>query len=159
MRPCGSAKELEARRHRAVRLLEQGNSQAEVALRVGVTPFSVWRWWKAYREGGQAALRAKPPPGRPCKLTNAQRKDLRDRLLEGAPANGFATDLWTCRRVAQLIRRHYGVGYHVESLPRFLRALGFSCQKPQKRAFEQDQEVLARWVARQWPRIKKKPRP
>lgn len=156
MRPRGSAKHLEARRHHAVRLVEQGHSQAEVARRLGVTPISVWRWWQAYREGGRAALRAKPPPGRNSKLPAEQKEDLRRRLLQGARASGFATDLWTCRRIAQLIRRCYGASYHVDSLPRFLRALGFSCQRPQKRALERDEEAVARWVARDWPRIKKK---
>jgi transposase len=118
----------------------------------------VWRWWKAYRKGGEAALRARPPAGRRSKLTDAQKQNLRRRLLEGARANGFATDLWTCPRIAQLIRRLWGVSYHVDSLPRFLRAMGFSCQRPQKRAVERDEEAVASWVAHQWPRIKKKPR-
>lgn len=157
MRPRGSAQQLEARRHQAVRLLEQGHSQAEVARRVGVAPNSVWRWWKAYRQGGKSALRAKPPPGRKSKLSVEQKEDLTRQLLQGARTNGFATDLWTCPRIGQLIRRCYGVNYHVDSLPRFLRALGFSCQRPQKRALERDDEAVARWVARHWPRIKKKP--
>ena len=136
-------------------MLEQGHSQAEVARRVGVAPNSVWRWWKAYREGGKSALRAKPATGRRPKLSAEQKEDLCRRLVQGARASGFPTDLWTCPRIAQLIRRCYRVNYHVDSLPRFLRALGFSCQRPQKRALERDDEAIAGWVARDWPRIKK----
>ena len=137
-------------------MLEQGHSQAEVARRVGAAPNSVWRWWKAYREGGRSALRARPAPGRRPNLSAEQKEDLSRRLVQGARANGFATDLWTCPRIVQLIRRCYGASYHVDSLPRFLRALGFSCQRPQKRAFERDEEAVARWVASDWPRLKKK---
>lgn len=158
MRPHGTAEELEARRRRAIRLLQEGHRQAEVARVVGTTRTSVGRWWKAYRRGGEAALRAKPPPGRPSKLTRAQKRGLVRRLLKGARAGGFATDLWTCPRIAELIRRLTGVVYHVDSLPRFLRALGFTCQKPEKRAWERDDEAVARWVAHEWPRIKKKRR-
>ena len=136
-------------------MLEQKLSQAEVARRVGAAPNSVWRWWKAYREGGKAGLRAKPAPGRKPKLSAEQKKGLSRRLLQGARASGFSTDLWTCPRIAELIRRCYGITYHVDSLPKFLRALGFSCQRPQKRALERDDEALARWVARDWPRIKR----
>ncbi len=100
-------------------------------------------------------MRARPAPGRKPKLSAEQKEDLSRRLLQGARSSGFPTDLWTCARVAQLIRRCYGVNYHVDSLPRFLRALGFSCQRPQKRALERDDEAIAGWVARDWPRIKK----
>jgi transposase len=83
---------------------------------------------------------------------------LADRLLAGAKANGFGTDLWTCPRIGELIRRLFKVRYHVDSLPRVLAALGFSCQRPEKRARERDEEAIERWVARDWPRIKKTPR-
>lgn len=157
MRPCGTAEQLEARRREAIRLLEAGHRQADVARAVGTTRTSVCRWRQAYQRDGPEALRAKPPPGRPAYLTDAQKADLRRRLLKGARASGFRTDLWTCPRIADLIQRRYGVRYHVDSLPRFLRVLGFSCQKPEKRAIERDEAVVARWVARDWPRIKKKP--
>jgi transposase len=158
MRPQGTAAALEARRREAIRLLQEGRRQADVARRLGTTRTSVGRWWKAYRRGGPRALRAKPPPGRPPHLTRRQKRGLVRRLLQRARANGFATDLWTCPRIAQLIARRYGVTYHVDSLPKFLHALGFSCQKPEKRAFERHDAVVARWVARQGPRIKKRPR-
>lgn len=157
MRPRGTADELEARRRHAIRLLEAGHRQADVARALTTTRTSVCRWWNAYQRDGPEALEAKPPPGRPAYLTDAQKADLRRRLLQGARAHGLATDLWTCPRIADLIEARYGVRYHVDSLPTFLRALGFSCQKPEKRATERDEAAVARWVARDWPRIKKKP--
>ncbi len=156
MRPRGSAKELEARRLEAMRLVDEGISQAQVARRLGVTRNTVWRWKERYRNGGKEALRAKPPSGRKCKLSPEQKEDLAGRLTQGARASGFGSDLWTCPRIALVIQRCYGVSYHVDSLPRFLCALGFSCQRPQKRAAERDEEAVARWVERDWRRIKKR---
>ena len=76
-------------------------------------------------------------------------------LLDGARAAGFATDLWTCPRVRRLIKDRFGVRYHVDSLPRVLRSLGFSPQKPERRASERDEERIRHWVRHEWPRIKK----
>lgn len=75
--------------------------------------------------------------------------------MNGARTEGFDSDLWTCPRVRQVILRRYGVDYHVDSLPYLLKSLGFSCQKPQLKAVERDEEAIATWIARDWPRIKK----
>jgi len=126
MRPHGSASELERRRLSAVPLFEQGCSDTQIAHRLGVRAPSVGRWRYRYERGGEAALRAKPTPGRPSKLSARQTRGLRQRLMKGARVNGFATDLWTLRRVQQLIRRCYGVEYHVGHLSKLLHQLGFS---------------------------------
>ena len=155
MRPHGSAEELERRRRRAIALLKTGHRQAEVARRVDAHPTSVKRWWEAYQKSGEGGLAAKPVSGRPSKLTARQRKQLVARLLKGAKANGFSTDLWTCPRIAQTIEQRYGVHYHVDHIVRLMGSLGWSCQKPEKRAIERDEERIAQWVAKDWPRIKK----
>jgi len=159
MRPTGSAAELERRRCRAVALVKQGHGQTEVARLVHASARSVRRWWRAYQRMGAAGLAAKPPPGRPHRLSPRRQRALVQRLLKGARANGFPTDLWTCPRIAELIERRYGVRYHVDHIPRLLARLGFSCQKPERRALERDEAAIRGWVARDWPRIKKSPSP
>lgn len=126
MRPHGSPQELERRRRRAVALLQKNLTVHEVARRVAATPKSVWQWWKQYEQGGDAALAAKPASGRPRKLTERQMRGLRQRLLKGARSQGFETQLWTCRRVQELIHRCYGVHYHVSHVDRLLQQLNFS---------------------------------
>lgn len=84
-----------------------------------------------------------------------KRNGLRNWLLKGARSEGFDTDLWTCPRVKEVIRRRYGVEYHVDALPYVLKSLGFTCQKPQLKAAERDEAAVATWIARDWPRIKK----
>jgi len=126
MRPHGSPEALERRRKRAIELFGQGYAPVEVAERLGVARRSVRRWKAAYRKRGEAGIRAQPAPGRPPKLDVRARRRLEQVLLKGAKAAGFPTDLWTCRRVAQVIRRRFGVTYHVDHIGRLLRSLGWT---------------------------------
>ncbi len=158
MRPPGSAQELERRRHRAVELLHQGQSPVEVAQAVGCDRRSVRRWSAAFRKRGAPGLKARAASGRPPRLDAKAKRTLEKALLRGAVAAGFATDLWTCPRVAQLIEESFGITYHVDHVCRLLHGLGWSPQKPQRRAIERDEEEIRRWVKQAWPRIKKKPR-
>lgn len=158
MRTHGSAEQLEARRRRAVRMVVKAQiPPVKVASRVGASRRSIDRWVQAYRVRGEQALGAKPHPGAACRLTDPQREDLRSRLVEGAQSQGFATDLWTCPRVRQLIAEQYGVEYHVDHIPRLLKSLRFSPQRPRIRSSQRDEEAIAEWIAHDWPRIKKKP--
>ena len=77
-------------------------------------------------------------------------------LLLGAQAAGFATDLWTCPRVTELIEKQFGVRYHVDHVGRLLHALGWSPQRPERRAAERDEAAIQNWIKSDWPRIKKK---
>jgi transposase len=156
MRPTGSPEELERRRERAIRLLQDGYAPVEVAQRVGVARRSVRRWKAAFRRRGKKGIRARKASGRPPKLDGSQRRRLERLLLKGAKAAGFPTDLWTCPRIAQLVGKAFGVSYHRAHVGRLLRSLGWSAQRPERRAVERDEEAIRRWVKVEWPRIKKK---
>ena len=156
MRTHGSARQLEHRRRKAVALLDEGLWPQEVADRLRCSRRSVDRWRKAVREQGPEALAAVPHPGRASFLCEDEKFDLCDRLVSGARSQGFDTDLWTCPRVKVLVERQYGVSYHVDHIVRLLRSLGFTPQKPKRRAIERDEEAIAHWVRKDWPRIKKK---
>lgn len=156
MRPTGSAAELEARRLRAVDLLRDGKSNTEVARLIGVDVSSVKRWKRAAAQGGNAALAAKPNRGRPPRLTPEQKQELVQIVRAGPLAAGFRTNLWTCRRVAQVIRERFGVQYHRDHVGRVLQALGFTQQKPQRRATQRDEAVIEHWRTQEWKRIKKR---
>ena len=158
MRPKGTAAELERRRRRAMALLREGKTQAAVAKAIGTSEASVSRWKKAYEQGGDAALAAKPHPGKPSRLTAAQRQRLAKLLLQGARKHGYSTELWTLARVAELIAMKFGVEYHPGHVWYVLRAMGWSSQKPERRARERDEQAVATWRRRHWPRIKKRPK-
>lgn len=158
MRPQGSARELEARRRRAVGLLRAGWGIREVARQVGSSPSSVVRWKDEVEKGGLRALKAKPHPGRPARMSPAERERLLELLLRGPGAHGFQSDLWTLPRVAAVILRSFGVHYHPAHVWKILRASGWSSQKPARRSRERDEGAIERWRRRRWPHIKKRPR-
>ena len=158
MRTKGSAEQLEARRRIAIRLLNQGMSLRQVAEAVGCAPSSVQRWKDAVALNGEEALKVKAAPGATPKLSARQKQQLVKILQRGPRQAGYATELWTCRRVAEVIEKRFGVSYHVNYLPVILRGLGWSPQKPEQRARERDEEAIATWRSREWPRIKKEAR-
>lgn len=155
MRPQGSPEELERRRRRALDLLKAGASITDVARRLGCSHSSVILWRDAVRRRGPTALKAKPASGRPPKLTRRQRAKLPRLLLRGASAWGFETELWTTRRIAQVIQRAFGVSLHRAHVGRVLTALNWSCQKPERRALERDEAAIARWKRYRWTTVKK----
>ena len=158
MRPKGSAEELERRRRRAMALLDHGMKPVAVARATGTSRASVTRWRQAYATGGQKALESRPHPGGASRLTVAQRKHLIGMLLRGPRKHGYGTELWTLARVAELIAVTFGVEYHPSAVWHILRAMGWSCQKPERRARERDEQAIATWRQQEWPRIKKRPK-
>ena len=157
MRPKGSAEVLEERRRMAARMLQAGKGVREVARLVGASPGSVSRWKKALEQGGMEALKAKPHPGRPPKLSEQQKQELAAILRQGPIAAGFPTDLWTLKRVAVVIERHFGVKYHPSHVWKVLRSMGWSAQKPERRARERDEAAIRYWREKTWPQVQKKP--
>jgi transposase len=138
-------------------LLKQKLSLHEIARRVGCDASSVLRWRDAWRRGGSAALKAKPADGRPCRLTAEQKSKLVGLLLDGAMVHGYRTELWTTQRIATLIGQKFGVNYHRNHVGKLLHQLGWSHQKPERRAIERNELVIEDWKRKVWPAVKKTP--
>jgi transposase len=147
---------LQRRRMRAGRLLLQGIPQAEVARRVAVTRTTVSTWNERLESGGLQALKRRAR-GRPSRLDAQQKGELVGLLKAGALAQGFATELWTLRRVGQLIEKQFGRRYSESQIWRILIGLGFSSQRPSSRALERDEQAIRRWKRVRWPALKKTP--
>jgi putative transposase len=148
-------KALERRRHKAAQLLSRGMPQAEVARRVGVSRQSVSVWARALAEDKQAWRRK--ALGVPAALDVAARKRLCQLLLQGAVANGYATELWTLQRIVEVIKREFGVAYCKTNVWLLLKDLGFSCQRPTGRARQRDEKAIGEWKHNRWPMLKKSP--
>lgn len=131
---------------------------AQVARALGTSRASVTRWRQAYQRGGPGAVAAKPHPGKPRRLTPKQREHLAKLLLQGPRKHGYRTDLWTLARVAEVIAVNFGVEYHPGHVWYVLRSMGWSCQKPARRARERDEQAIEQWRQQEWPRIKKRPK-
>jgi putative transposase len=158
MRPCGDSRTLEQRRMEAIKLLKEGLGPGEIAKRLGVNRRSAHRWLAAYRDRGIDGIAPLPVLGRPCKLSPHDRERLARMLLDGATSFGYSLDLWSSRRVADLIRQRFGVAYHVNHMSRLLHSLGFIPQKPKRRGWEQDKVAIRGWVRDEWAGTGKTPR-
>jgi transposase len=108
-------------------------------------------------EGGIDALRAVPERGRPAQLDEGQLASVRAVILQSPTEHGFGTELWTLKRVGAIIERLHGVRFSTAHVWRILGALGFSPQKPDKRAIERNEDAVRQWKRRTWPTLKKKP--
>jgi transposase len=151
-RPIGTADELERRRKRAVQAVADGQSRRTVAEVLGVHIKTISRWVRAARKPG--GLDAKPQPGPAPGLTDANLRRLERLLVKGAKANGWHNQLWTAARVARLIEQEFRITYHPEHVRKVLkRRLGWTSQKPRRKARERDDKEVARWVGDEFPRI------
>jgi transposase len=148
-------KTLEQLRIRAVGQVEQGAHPDEVAAGLGMTRAAVYSWLAKYREGGLEALKARPVPGRPPKLSGHQLARLYGLVVGNDPRQlRFAFALWTRAMVRELIRREFGVALSEVSVGRLLRKLGLSPQRPLYRAWQQNPQAVARWKAEEYPAIR-----
>src|SRR5215471_3974671 len=139
----------------AADLIEGGASDREVAGRFRVSRMSANRWRRALAAGGRGALVSKGPGGGPGKLSPAQVREL-ETVLEAGPAVwGWADQCWTLARIAEVVRRRFGVEYTLAGLDLLLHRIGWSVQVPARQAAERDEAAIARWRDEQWPFIKR----
>jgi transposase len=148
--------EMEVRRLKAARHFDRGLGAAEVARRLGVTRQSAHEWRKTWEAGGKESLRSAGPAGPKPRLDQSAQQRLVDALIEGPQAAGYATDVWTLPRVRALITKLSDEVYDPAHVSRLLRSLGFSCQRPERRAIERDESKITHWKRVEWPNIKKK---
>ena len=149
----------EARRFQGWHLMQQGWSQRRIAAALGVSEGAVSQWRKRAREGGLQALRQRPRSGAPRRLTTEQLARLPVLLHQGAEAYGFRGQVWTCGRIAAVIRLECGISYHPVHVGRLCRAIGWTPQKPARRARQRDEAAIARWREDTWPALKRGRRP
>jgi transposase len=158
VRPRRDFEALKQRRLRAADMFRRGKTQAEVAHALGVSRESASTWYRLWSSGGRAALAGAGRAGRLPRLSDDQLADVVAALKRGPRANGFATELWTLARVADVIESTSGVRYGQTQTWSILHdRLGWSRQRPARRALERNEEAIANWVAKDWPRITKAP--
>jgi transposase len=139
-------------RMQAGALFAAGRSQAQVAHQLGVARQNVSRWHAQWCQGGLQALRSAGPTGHAPRLSDQQLHRIDQALRQGARAHGFDTDHWTLARITSVIERLTGVAYHPGHVWKLLRhRLHYRLQRPARRAIERDEQVIARWVAEDWP--------
>lgn len=146
---------LQERREQAAVLFAQGMRPAQVAIQLGVSRQATSTWFALWQQGGAEALKLSERYGRPPKLSDEQLSVIETVLLQGARANGYGTEVWTLQRVAEVIAQRTGVVYHPGHVWRLLRYMGWSRQRPSRRAKERDESAIEEWVKTTWPALKK----
>jgi transposase len=134
-------------------MLQKHTPKATIARHLGVSYVTIWRWEQRWRSEGSEGWREHVHPGSERRLSRRDQKALLALLKRGARAYGFPTDLWTLKRVAEVIRKEYGVEYTLSGVWRVLRALGLSAQVPLTIGLERDERYIRHWVRVQWPAI------
>jgi len=146
----------EMRRWRALELKHDGWTQQEIADALGVSKVAVSQWMTAVQKHGVMSLQSRPHPGATLKLMPDQLKMIPEFLSHGAEAYGFRGEVWTCRRIVQVIAREFAVTYHKDHVSRLLKTLRWTPQKPMERATQRDEEKISEWRSETWPELKKK---
>jgi transposase len=157
MRKKGSLESWQLRRNIAVDMHEQGHKSPAIAAALGVSPRSVQQWIALSRREGREALASKKPTGRKARLNEQQKARLRELLVLTPQQQGFeGRHLWTQQLIADLILREFAVRYHHDRICRILKQIGFSHQKPARRAKERDELKIQAWRQETWPALLKK---
>lgn len=150
---------LEKRRLKAVRLFEKGKTQSEAARELNVSCEAARQWQNAWKKHGLKGLKSKGKPGPKPKLTSSKLKKVEQSLLKGPRSFGYATDIWTLKRIKAVIKKVANVSYHESYIWKILtNVMDWSCQKPETRVRERDEKAIQRWKRYTWPNIKKKPK-
>lgn len=147
-----SVHELEKRRLQAGRYFDTGKTAYFVERHFGISSTTAREWRTRWKEG---TLRAQPQGNTPL-LTEKQKKDVAKHILKGPAAAGYETELWTLGRITSLIATTQKVRYRPRSVWHLMHAIGFSCQKPTRRAKERDEKAILNWKQVEWPRLQKK---
>ena len=143
------------RRYRAWALHKRGWKNSTIARALGVTKGAVSQSLRTAQQRGFAALRGRPRPGRPARLTPAQHPALVGYLKQSPLTYGFRGEVWTCTRVKILIHRYFNIRYSKSQVSRILKQINWTPQKPIRRQRSRDEVAIAHWRRYQWPSLKK----
>ena len=142
----------------AADMFARGKRQIDVVTKLEVSAQTASRWHRTFLAEGKKGLAGVGRAGRLCKLSDEQLAQVEAALVNGPRANGFPTEMWTLARVADVIEQVSGVRYsQTQTWVVLGERLGWSKQRPARRAIERNDEAIATWVKQDWPRIRKAP--
>ncbi len=144
---------LEHYRFRAIELWKEGEKINDISHYFGLHRVTVSYWISKYKKGGKKALKSRTSPGPTPKLHEEDVEKTLQNLKHEATDFGFETPLWTCKRLAFLIKKTTGKNLHNSNVWKLLQRLNITNQKPERRAMQQNPKEAKRWLREEWPKI------
>lgn len=148
-------KKLERRRLAAGRMFDRGKTQYAVAKHYGVSTAATNQWYVAWSAKGAHGLASKGHPGFRSQYTKEKKKELKQLILARPSAFGYATDFWTIERIRIVAKKQLGVTLGTKCTWMAIMSLGFSVQKPIRRAKERNEKAIRDWKLKEFPKLKK----
>ncbi len=148
---------VQALRLRALRGIELGYSELQLAELLGVCHETISRWWTAYLADGLPALpggRSGRPLGSGRLLSDAQAQRIKARIDFHTPEEvGIPHALWTRRAVRELIRKECGIDLAERTVGLYLRRWGYTSKRPARHGRRQDPDEVEQWLLETYPAI------
>lgn len=151
-----SHQELERRRLKAVKFFKQGKSNTEISRILSVSYEAVRLWKHSWKKKGIKGLKSKGKPGPKPQLTEEKKEKVKQVLLKGPQAFGYSTNIWTLKRITEVIKKVVKVKHHPGYVWYILQSMGWSCQRPRVQSKYRDERIIAKWKRVVWPAIKKR---
>lgn len=152
-----SRQELEKRRLKAAKFFEKGiTNRSEVARICDVSHEAVRLWYINWKKKGLEGLKSKGKPGPKPKLTEEKKEKIIKALLKGPQALGWTTNIWTLKRITEVIKKVAKVKHHPGYVWRILKSMGWSCQRPKLQSKYRNERIITKWRKVVWPAIKKR---
>lgn len=146
---------LEKRRISAGKMFERGVSQAAVSKKYDVSRAAVCQWYAQWRKNKKTGLLSRGAPGFDSQLTEKKKKQLKQIIMKGPIASLYDTDFWTIDRIRAVAQKKLKVNLGYTRIWNTVIGLGFSCQKPERRAKERNEKAIIDWKLKEFPRLKK----
>jgi len=144
-------------RRQAMRLVDQGMRQSEVARMLDVSKQTLSLWRQRYLKGGWKELRKRKrgrAVGTDRRLTAEQEKEIQKTIVDHTPDQLKMTfALWSRHAVQQLIKDRFTVSYTLQGVGKLLKDWGFTPQRPAKRAIERNDEAVKKWKEVDYPQL------
>ena len=147
-------------RRDAVKMIKRGDKKKDIADFYGVHVNTVRDWWKLYKKEGSKSLTYKKRGAKSenKKLLNPKQEIEIQKMITDTMPDQLKLDfaLWTTKAVKELIMREFDINIGRRAIGNYLKAWGFTPQKPKKRAYEQSSKKVQKWLDEEYPSIKKK---
>jgi transposase len=125
----------------AILLVAQGMNCPEVSKIMGDSVRTIENWVKKFETVGFSALEEKYRSGRPSRLTEPQKNQIRQTLLRSPREFGIEANLWDGKTLSWYLLNEYDVVLEVRQCQRLFRELGFTYRKPRPLVAGTDEEV------------------